>query len=58
MLESFVDQGHEPRLGSASSWGAEALGYNDFMFALGDAASAYDPISSQGIYKALPPSAA
>jgi flavin-dependent dehydrogenase len=29
--EGFLEQGHEPCLGSCSSWGSDALGYNDFM---------------------------
>jgi flavin-dependent dehydrogenase len=29
---AFVAQAHEPCLGSCSSWGAETLGYNDFLF--------------------------
>jgi flavin-dependent dehydrogenase len=32
VFEGFLQQGHEPSLGSASSWGAEELGYNDFLF--------------------------
>jgi flavin-dependent dehydrogenase len=28
----FLKEGHEPCLGSCSSWGAGALGYNDFLF--------------------------
>lgn len=30
--EAFVQQHHEPCMGSQSSWGADALGYNDFLF--------------------------
>lgn len=29
--ESFLEQGHEPCLGSCSAWGGDALGYNDFV---------------------------
>jgi flavin-dependent dehydrogenase len=32
VLESFLGQDHEPSHGSASSWGSDALGYNDFVF--------------------------
>src|SRR5690349_14106468 len=32
LLDSFLGQGHEPSHGSASSWGSDALGYNDFVF--------------------------
>jgi flavin-dependent dehydrogenase len=32
VLDAFLLQGHEPCLGSASSWGTEQLGYNDFLF--------------------------
>lgn len=32
VLDAFLAQGHEPCLGSASSWGTEQLGYNDFLF--------------------------
>jgi flavin-dependent dehydrogenase len=28
----FVEEGHEPCLGSCSSWGDDALGYNDFLY--------------------------
>lgn len=28
----FVNEKHEPCLGSCSSWGADELGYNDFLF--------------------------
>jgi flavin-dependent dehydrogenase len=28
----FLNEDHEPCLGSCSSWGADALGYNDFLF--------------------------
>ena len=31
VLESFLAEGHEPCLGSCSSWGDDALGYNDFI---------------------------
>lgn len=30
--EDFLSEGHESCLGSASSWGADELGYNDFLF--------------------------
>ena len=30
--EEFQKENHEPCLGSCSSWGADALGYNDFLF--------------------------
>jgi flavin-dependent dehydrogenase len=30
--EDFLKEDHEPCLGSCSSWGADALGYNDFLF--------------------------
>ncbi|GAA2399615.1 tryptophan 7-halogenase [Actinomadura vinacea] len=30
--DDFLSQGHEPCLGSFSSWGGEALGYNDYLF--------------------------
>jgi flavin-dependent dehydrogenase len=29
---AFLEQGHEPCLGSCSAWGGDALGYNDFLF--------------------------
>jgi flavin-dependent dehydrogenase len=29
---AFLTQGHEPCLGSCSSWGGDTLGYNDFLF--------------------------
>lgn len=32
LLDAFLAEGHEPCLGSASSWGDDALGYNDFLF--------------------------
>lgn len=32
VLERFLEQGHDPCLGSCSSWGADDLGYNDFVF--------------------------
>lgn len=32
VLPAFLAQGHEPCYGSASSWGGDELGYNDFMF--------------------------
>jgi flavin-dependent dehydrogenase len=32
VLEAFLGQGHEPSHGSTSSWGSDALGYNDFVF--------------------------
>lgn len=28
----FLGEGHEPCLGSCSSWGSDPLGYNDFLF--------------------------
>jgi flavin-dependent dehydrogenase len=30
--ENFLNECHEPCLGSCSSWGADSLGYNDFLF--------------------------
>jgi flavin-dependent dehydrogenase len=30
--EEFLKEAHEPCLGSCSSWGDDALGYNDFLF--------------------------
>jgi hypothetical protein len=30
--QAFLAQGHEPCLGSCSSWGTDTLGYNDFLF--------------------------
>ena len=30
--EGFLTENHEPCLGSCSSWGADELGYNDFLF--------------------------
>jgi flavin-dependent dehydrogenase len=30
--DDFVKEAHEPCLGSCSSWGDDALGYNDFLF--------------------------
>lgn len=30
--EDFLKEGQEPCLGSCASWGADALGYNDFLF--------------------------
>lgn len=30
--ESFLADGHEPCVGSCSAWGADELGYNDFLF--------------------------
>jgi flavin-dependent dehydrogenase len=30
--DAFVKENHEPCLGSCSSWGADELGYNDFLF--------------------------
>src|SRR5205807_1768338 len=30
--EDFQKENHEPCLGSCSSWGSDALGYNDFLF--------------------------
>jgi flavin-dependent dehydrogenase len=32
LLAAFQAEGHEPCFGSASSWGADELGYNDFVF--------------------------
>lgn len=32
VIDAFLREGHEPCHGSASSWGDDALGYNDFMF--------------------------
>lgn len=32
LLSAFEAEGHEPCLGSCSSWGADELGYNDFLF--------------------------
>lgn len=32
VLDAFVEQGHEPSHGSASAWGSDELGYDDFMF--------------------------
>lgn len=32
VLSAFMAEDHEPCLGSASSWGDDALGYNDFIF--------------------------
>jgi flavin-dependent dehydrogenase len=32
VLEAFLGQEHAPSYGSASSWGSDALGYNDFVF--------------------------
>jgi flavin-dependent dehydrogenase len=32
LLDRFLAEGHEPCLGSCSSWGADELGYNDFLF--------------------------
>jgi flavin-dependent dehydrogenase len=32
VLEAFLREGHEPCHGSASSWGSDELGYNDFVF--------------------------
>src|SRR5262249_29366414 len=29
---AFVEDGHEPCLGSCSSWGDDDLGYNDFLY--------------------------
>jgi flavin-dependent dehydrogenase len=31
LLERFLAEGHEPCLGSCSSWGDDELGYNDFI---------------------------
>jgi flavin-dependent dehydrogenase len=31
LWDGFVDQEHEPRLGSQSAWGADVVGYNDFL---------------------------
>jgi flavin-dependent dehydrogenase len=30
--EGFIDEGHEPCLGSRSAWGEDLIGYNDFLF--------------------------
>ena len=30
--EDFLKEGHDPCLGSCSSWGTDELGYNDFLF--------------------------
>ena len=32
ILADFLAEKHEPGLGSCSSWGADELGYNDFLF--------------------------
>lgn len=32
LWEEFRDENHEASLGSCASWGADALGYNDFLF--------------------------
>ena len=32
LWDSFLNDGHEPCLGSCSSWGSDTLGYNDFLF--------------------------
>jgi len=32
ILEEFDREKHEPNLGSCSSWGADELGYNDFVY--------------------------
>jgi len=32
VLEAFEAEGHEPCAGSCSSWGDDALGFNDFVF--------------------------
>jgi flavin-dependent dehydrogenase len=32
VLQGFLDEGHAPSYGSASSWGSDELGYNDFVF--------------------------
>lgn len=32
VLDAFLREGHEPSHGSASSWGSDELGYNDFVF--------------------------
>ncbi|HEY2876522.1 MAG TPA: FAD-dependent oxidoreductase [Reyranella sp.] len=31
LWDGFADQGHEPCLGSRSAWGADDVGYNDFL---------------------------
>lgn len=31
LWDGFVGQGHEPCLGSRSAWGADVVGYNDFL---------------------------
>jgi len=32
LWEDFLNECHEPCLGSRSSWGSDAVGYNDFLF--------------------------
>lgn len=32
LWQAFLDEGHEPSFGSCSSWGNDALGFNDFVF--------------------------
>jgi 2-polyprenyl-6-methoxyphenol hydroxylase-like FAD-dependent oxidoreductase len=32
LWDEFLKERHETWLGSSSSWGADALGYNDFLF--------------------------
>jgi flavin-dependent dehydrogenase len=32
LLDRFLAEGHDPCLGSCSSWGSDELGYNDFIF--------------------------
>ena len=32
VLKDFLAEKHEPSLGNCSSWGSDALGYNDFLF--------------------------
>ncbi len=32
LWDEFLEEKHEPSLGSCSSWGADELGYNDFLF--------------------------
>ncbi len=32
LWDEFLKENHEPSLGSCSSWGADELGYNDFLF--------------------------
>lgn len=32
LLDEFLAEGHDPCVGSCSSWGSDELGYNDFIF--------------------------